>query len=76
MNSMYHLAHRRVATYVHDTHEHTQLSPECSLKEGFNDRKILLTVCGPMENTLNHPFFTLFILEVLLNILLFKHLNF
>lgn len=65
MNSTYHLAHRirHVSLYVHDTHEHAQLCPEDSWKEGFNDRKILSTAQSyPMENTPNHVFFPLFIL--------------
>lgn len=49
--------------YVHDTHEHAQLSLEDSWKEGFNDRKMLSTAqSDPTNNTLNRLFFTLFIL--------------
>lgn len=32
-----------ISMYVHDTQEHTQMSPEDSWKVGFTDRKIVST---------------------------------
>lgn len=50
--------------YAHNTHEHTELLPDYCWK-GLNSKVLPTAHSYPMENTFNHLFFALFILQAL-----------